>query len=184
MGKVTWQYSLFIEKSFNLYSQQDFSFKNSLLYSRQFAKFADAIVPNYCYLQELTSGGKKIPILHASLPVDIDISLCHKFLWSARHGEITLVKHPDTLEIFCVLTCVQRNQEQVSQGNPFYEEKVCDILFPGSWALAVWRKHLCLWHKKIPIFQRHPQMPEGLLYADHHNLTEVLKDFSNIAFTV
>lgn len=179
MGKATYQYSLFIEKSINLYSQQDFSFKNSLLYARQFRKFEGAIVPNYCYLQTLQSRGNTYQIFHAALPVDVDLSACHKFLWSARHGDIRLkVDQPDTLEVFAVLTCIQRTPEQVRQGNLLHEEKVCDILFPGSWALTLWKKHVCLWYKNTPILQRHPKYPEGLLFADHRNLTDVLGDFS------
>ena len=109
MGKATYQSSLFIEKSFNLYSQQDFSFRNSLLYARQFRKFEGAIVPNYCYLQTLQSRGNTYQIFHAALPVGVDLSACHKFLWSARHGDIRLkVDQPDTLEVFAVLTCIQR----------------------------------------------------------------------------
>lgn len=179
MSKVTWQYSLFIEKSFNLYSQQDFTFKNSLLYARQFKRFEGAIVPNYCYLQNLTSRGTLYPIFHAALPVDVDVSSCHKFLWSARHGDIQIrVDQPDTLELFAVLTCVQRDKEQVRLGNMLCEEKVCDILFPGSWALTLWKKYLCLWYRNIPIFQRHPKMPEGLLFAEHEHLSTVLGDFN------
>ena len=149
------------------------------MYARQFEKFAGSIVPNHGYLQNLTAQGKQYQIFHAALPVDVDLSACHKFLWSARHGDITLrVDQPDTLEVFIVLTCVQRTKEQVKQGNLFCEEKVCDILFPGSWALSVWRKYLCLWYKNIPILQRNPLLPKGLLFADHRNLTEVLGDFS------
>jgi len=183
MGKAVYQYSLFIQRSFSLYSQQDFAFKNSLLYSRQFKKFENAIVPNCCYVQNLTSRGQLFPIFHAVLPVDVDLSQCHKFLWSARNGngnrESTLkIDQPDTLEVFVVLTCVQRNQEQVKQGNLLYEEKICDILFPGSWALGLWEKYLCLWYKNIPIFQRNSSLPEGLLHAEHQHLSDVLGNFS------
>lgn len=184
MGKAIWQHSFFIQKSVDLYSQQDFTFKNSLVYAKQFERYRNAIVPNFCYIQEITHGGKTYPIFHAVLPVDIDISLCHKFLWSARHGDIMLeIQEPDTLEVFAVLTCIQRNQEQVKQGNMLYEEKVCDILFPGSWALKLWERYLCLWYRKTLVLQRNTKFPDGLLLVKHQNLHYVLQDFCATRFS-
>jgi hypothetical protein len=172
MAYVEYEYAKYWQKQIPIESSHNMFLSNSLHYANRFYRFSGAIVPRDCYQQSLRTQGKTLNIFHASLDVEPNISQCHKFLWSARHGSArALPTHPDSLEVFAVLTFIGKETETA-------EIKVCDILFPGVWALQMWKKYLCLWYHQKPILKNNPKFPEGLLYADHIHLQSVLGDFS------
>ena len=174
MAHVAYQDTLYIQKEVPIEAQQNLFLKNSLRYANRFARYAGAIVPRDCYPQTLTAQGQTIRVFHAALTVEPDLSKCHKFLWSARHGNTEdVIDSPDNLEVFAVLTCVQKATETV-------EQKVCDILFPGIWATQLWKKHLCLWYHDRSLLATNAKFPQGLLYADHHHLQAVLGDYATL----
>jgi hypothetical protein len=180
MGSVHYQEALYWSKSIPLESTQSFTLHNSLKYARRFERFHGAIVPTHCSSQNLYSGGDNFPIFHAHLPVDVNLQPCHKFFWTARHGAVpSFSLTPETLEVFIVLTCVQIMKDTPDE---FLEGKTCDILFPGSWAIALWKKHLCLWHHSRLLLKDNPLCPRNCLYADHLNIQAVFHDFFSTTY--
>jgi hypothetical protein len=179
MAHVSYQDSLYQRREVPIEAQQNLFLKNSLRYANRFHRYAGAIVPRDCYPQTIVAQGDTIRIFHAALPVDLNLSRCSTFLWSARHGAIDhVIDSPDNLEVFVVLTCGEANGTD-EDGHDIIL-KVCDILFPGIWATQLWKKHLCLWYRHRSLLATNPKFPEGLLYADHMHLQNVLGDFATI----
>jgi len=169
MGAITYQDSRYVTKTIPLESNVSLFLRNSLRYASRAQRYAGAIVPNDVYPQAVPTPQGAIFLCHAVLPVSVDVSRVHKWLWSARNGTLTLPRSPDDLEVFAVLTGVEPDPEIA-----YSERKVCDILFPGVWALAVWRKNLCLWHGGKQLLRANPRHPQGLVAARHPNLDAVL----------
>ena len=168
MGAITYQDSVYVTKTIPLESNVSLFLKNSLRYANRAHRYAGAIVPNDVYPQTVPTPQGAVFLCHAILPVSVDVSRVHKWLWSARNGSPQLPRSPDDLEAFAVLTGVEYDP-----ALPISERKACDILFPGVWALAVWQKNLCLWYAGKQLLRANPRHPNGLVAARHPNLDAV-----------
>lgn len=170
MAYVTYEQSLYQQRQIPIEAEHNLFLNNSLRYANRFERFKGAIVPFECYRQS----AQGFTIFNARIKVDVDLKPCKKFLWSARHGTVDAkFLDPTNLEVFVVLTMIQETR-------PLFEEILCHVLFPGTWAIELWRSWLCLWYGQKQILARCPLTPNGLLHANHQNLDTILGDFTTV----
>lgn len=171
MGSI--QTSLWL-KDIPLESDQSFILQQSALYTTRLQKFAGAIVPKDVYYDP------QYQVVNAYLPVDIDVSQSHKVGWSAKRHTDAEVLTPEMLEVYIVLTFfgkIPKERPIHRNGTPVTgEQELYHILFPGSWAILLWQKWLCLWYQTRQVLRRNPLYPQGLIQVAHQNLTEVFEE--------
>ena len=157
-----------------LESEQSFVLQQSALYTTRLQKFAGAIVPKDLYYDP------QYQVVNAYLPVDIDVSRSHKVGWSAKRHTDAEALTPEMLEVYIVLTFfgrIPKKRPIQRNGIPIAgEQELYHILFPGSWAILLWQKWLCLWYQTRQVLRRNPLYPQGLIQATHQNLTEVFEE--------
>ena len=162
------------------------SFACPVGYGAQFKqRFSGAIVPDAVRVQHLTTrDARRITLLHCDLPVHPDLSHVHRIVWQARAGtpgaNMDGNKNPSTvknvmdnvpLETFVALTCLAHIQNTPEAR---LEQKICDVIFPGAWALLPYRKHIVLWYKqKILLPFEH-----GMVFCDDPTVRHITERYA------
>ena len=142
-------------------------------YGAQFKqRFSGAIVPDTVRVQHLTTReAKRITLLHCDLPVHPDLSRVHRIVWQARAGKPTTTMEDAPLETFVALTCLAYT-ENTQEAR--LETKVCDVIFPGAWALLPYRKYIVLWYRQKLLLP----FEHGMVYCDDPTVRHITERYA------